>query len=101
MTLGVALIAFLAAALVSLVGTELVRTLALRYGIADHPNERRINTRPVPRAGGVAVAVSFVAVGALLVLAAVPLGIASGRVPISSGGIAALLIGTQIGRAHV
>ena len=84
MTLGVALIAFLAAALVSLVGTELVRTLALRYGIADHPNERRINTRPVPRAGGVAVAVSFVAVGALLVLAAVPLGIAS-----------------EIGRAHV
>lgn len=96
MTLGVALLSFLAAALISLVGTAFVRTLALRYGIADHPNERRINTRPVPRAGGVAVAASFVVVGTMLVLAATPLGIAAGHVPLTNGGIAALLLGTLV-----
>ena len=96
MTLSVAAVVFLAAAALSFFGTALMRTVALRYGIADHPNERRINTRPVPRAGGVAVAVSFVAVGTLLVLAAEPLGIPPGRVPITNGGTAALLIGTLV-----
>ena len=91
MTLGVACIAFAAAAALSLFGTALMRTVALRYGIADHPNERRVNTQPIPRAGGVAVAISFVVVGGLLTIAAKPLGLSGGHP----------LIGEQIGRAHV
>jgi UDP-GlcNAc:undecaprenyl-phosphate GlcNAc-1-phosphate transferase len=51
--------AFLAAALASFVLTPLVRRVAIRYGAIDQPDERRVNVRPVPRGGGVAVAASF------------------------------------------
>ena len=42
--------------------TPLVRRLALRLQTVDAPNHRRVNARPVPRGGGIAVAVSFLAV---------------------------------------
>lgn len=96
MTLGVALLAFAAAAALSLIGTSLMRAIALRYGIADHPNERRVNTQPVPRAGGVAVAIAFVAVGALLTLAAKPLGLAGGHPLIGASQLTALFLGTLV-----
>jgi UDP-GlcNAc:undecaprenyl-phosphate GlcNAc-1-phosphate transferase len=54
--------AFLAAALISLVLTPLVRRLAIRLGNVDHPGGRRVNKTPVPRGGGVAVAISFLLV---------------------------------------
>ena len=44
--------------LVSLAATPLVRRLALRLGATDQPGTRRVNARPIPRAGGVAVAVA-------------------------------------------
>ena len=96
MTLGVALLSFLSAAALSFVGTSLMRAIALRYGIADHPNERRVNTHPVPRAGGVAVAAAFVLVGAMLTYAATPLGIDGGHPLLTGGHVAALLIGTLL-----
>ena len=34
----------------------------LRYRIVDRPNARRVNTRPIPRAGGLAIAASFLLV---------------------------------------
>jgi len=43
---------------VSLVATPLVRRLALRLGITDMPDARRIHVRPTPRAGGIAVALA-------------------------------------------
>ena len=46
------LVAFVAAALIALVLTPVVRTLALRFDFVDRPDRRRVNTRPVPRAGG-------------------------------------------------
>jgi UDP-GlcNAc:undecaprenyl-phosphate/decaprenyl-phosphate GlcNAc-1-phosphate transferase len=54
--------AFLAAAAVSLALTPLVRRIAIRYDAIDHPGLRRVNEIPVPRGGGVAVAIAFVGV---------------------------------------
>jgi UDP-GlcNAc:undecaprenyl-phosphate GlcNAc-1-phosphate transferase len=54
--------AFVAAAALAFILTPLVRRLAIRYGAVDHPDERRVNVRPVPRGGGVAVAIAFIAV---------------------------------------
>ena len=53
---------FVAAAAVSFLVTPIVRRIAIRYGAIDHPEERRVNVRPVPRGGGVAVAVAFIVV---------------------------------------
>jgi UDP-GlcNAc:undecaprenyl-phosphate GlcNAc-1-phosphate transferase len=46
------------AAALAFVLTPLVRALARRFGMVDHPDERRVNTSPVPRGGGIAVAVA-------------------------------------------
>ena len=49
--------------------TPLVRRIALRFDAVDQPGHRRVNTSPVPRGGGVAVAAAFVVVTlAVLVL---------------------------------
>jgi UDP-GlcNAc:undecaprenyl-phosphate GlcNAc-1-phosphate transferase len=61
--------ALVLAGLVSLVLTPLVRRIAQRYDVVDRPDHRRVNIGPVPRGGGLAVAVAFiVAVCAFLVL---------------------------------
>jgi UDP-GlcNAc:undecaprenyl-phosphate GlcNAc-1-phosphate transferase len=54
--------ALLAGSVASFLLTPLVRRIAIRYGAIDHPDARRVNVRPVPRGGGVAVAMSFVGV---------------------------------------
>ena len=59
---------FLAAFAMSLVLTPLVRELNRRLGMVDAPSARRINKTPIPRGGGVAVIVSFVAATAAFVL---------------------------------
>jgi UDP-GlcNAc:undecaprenyl-phosphate GlcNAc-1-phosphate transferase len=53
---------FLAAALIALVLTPVVRRIVLRYEVVDHPEARRINTIPVPRGGGLAVCAAFLVV---------------------------------------
>jgi UDP-GlcNAc:undecaprenyl-phosphate/decaprenyl-phosphate GlcNAc-1-phosphate transferase len=52
-------VALFAAAAVSFLLTPFVRRIAIRYGAIDLPDERRVNKRPVPRGGGVAVAIAF------------------------------------------
>ena len=86
------------AAVLATFGTQIMRGIALRYNIADHPNERRINTQPVPRAGGLAVAIVFAAVGGALVLFAPQLQIEAGNgaARLTEHGAAALLLGTLI-----
>jgi UDP-GlcNAc:undecaprenyl-phosphate GlcNAc-1-phosphate transferase len=62
-------VAFAAAALVSLAVTPLVIAFARRIGAVDHPNHRRVTEAPTPRGGGIAVAVAFLAVaGTIIVL---------------------------------
>jgi UDP-GlcNAc:undecaprenyl-phosphate GlcNAc-1-phosphate transferase len=58
------LAAFVAAALIAFVLTPLVRRIALRYDAVDKPGHRRVNLVPIPRGGGVAVAIAFIVVAA-------------------------------------
>ena len=83
------------AAVVALVGTQLVRRVAVTFNLADAPNERRINTTLMPRAGGFAVALSFFLVGATVTILAAPLGLTGGT-PLPTSGIAALLLGVLL-----
>ncbi len=86
------------AAVLTSLGTQFMRKVALRFNIADHPNERRINMQPVPRAGGLSVAVVFTFVGGALILLAPQLQISpgSGAERLTDQGAAALLGGTLI-----
>jgi len=59
--------AFIAAALVALLATPVIRRIVGNLRILDHPDSRRVHDRPLPRAGGVAVVVAFVVVGGGLV----------------------------------
>ena len=90
--------AALVAALTAGMGTLAMRAIARKYNIADHPSERRINTKPVPRAGGLAVAGAFALIGTLLVIFSAQLGLSagSGSAELTSDGAAALLLGTLI-----
>ncbi len=93
--------AFAAAALLALLLTPIVRRFAHGYDVVDRPNARRVNIRPIPRGGGLAVAAAYVlvAVGALLV--ALQAGILrddalrpNGVVALIAGGALAALLGT-------
>jgi UDP-GlcNAc:undecaprenyl-phosphate/decaprenyl-phosphate GlcNAc-1-phosphate transferase len=52
--------AFAVAAALSFVLTPLVRRIALRYKMEDQPDDRRVNTTPVARGGGLAVAIATI-----------------------------------------
>jgi UDP-GlcNAc:undecaprenyl-phosphate GlcNAc-1-phosphate transferase len=54
------------ALVLALLGTPLVRRIALLAGIVDHPDERRVHVGPIPTLGGLAVAASLL--GALLAI---------------------------------
>ncbi len=58
-------VAFLVAALVVLVSTPAVGSLARALGILDRPSERKVHQQAVPRAGGVAI---FLGVGISMAL---------------------------------
>ena len=55
----------------ALVLTRLMIAFAPRIGLVDHPDERRVHAAPVPRAGGMALWMTFLAGGAI-VLACFP-----------------------------
>lgn len=46
---------FLVSMILSLIGTPLVRWLALRLGVVDIPNSKKIHSKPVPLWGGVII----------------------------------------------
>ena len=52
---------FVAALAVSLLTTPLARMIAVRCGAVDYPNARRINKKPIPRMGGIAIFLGIVA----------------------------------------
>lgn len=51
----------------SVILTPLIRLLSFKIGAVDHPNARRINKKPMPSAGGLAIILSF-SVAVLLLL---------------------------------
>src|SRR5438445_6696764 len=54
------IVLFLISFCASLALTPLVRLLALRIGAVDRPGARKIQTKPIPRLGGVGVVLSVV-----------------------------------------
>ena len=64
--------------------TPLVRDFALRFGIVDHPdNRRKLHGRPIPRVGGIAIFVSY-----LLAFAATAFGFLNIRSVLPGGSMA-------------
>jgi UDP-GlcNAc:undecaprenyl-phosphate GlcNAc-1-phosphate transferase len=84
---------FVAAALLSLALTPVVRRLVTRHGLIDRPEARRVNTVPIPRAGGLAVAAAFLLVAAIFVV--VNEQVRMVRIPflLTDGELVALLLG--------
>ena len=56
------IVVFAVAALLAYLLVPPIRRIAVRLDAVDRPEQRRVNTIPVPRGGGVAVAASFVVV---------------------------------------
>jgi UDP-GlcNAc:undecaprenyl-phosphate GlcNAc-1-phosphate transferase len=96
------LAAFAAATVLSFVLTPLAIRAAPKLGAIDQPDTdpatgRRVHRKPIPRTGGLAVAVSFVGVGALgLVISQVFDVTLPGR-PVSRNEVAALFGGVAVG----
>jgi UDP-GlcNAc:undecaprenyl-phosphate GlcNAc-1-phosphate transferase len=67
-SVGPILAVFVLAGLVAAILTPMIRRIVLRYRIVDRPNARRVNTRPIPRAGGLAIAAAFLLVAGGFVL---------------------------------
>ncbi|HUP54109.1 MAG TPA: MraY family glycosyltransferase [Methylomirabilota bacterium] len=67
-SVGPILAVFVLAGLFAAVLTPMIRRVVLRYRIVDRPNARRVNTRPIPRAGGLAIAAAFLLVAGGFVL---------------------------------
>jgi UDP-GlcNAc:undecaprenyl-phosphate/decaprenyl-phosphate GlcNAc-1-phosphate transferase len=64
--LPILILAFVAGAGIAYFLTPVVRRFAIRLRMVDRPNHRRVNVRPVPRGGGIAVAIAFVGVSTVL-----------------------------------
>jgi UDP-GlcNAc:undecaprenyl-phosphate GlcNAc-1-phosphate transferase len=90
---GSIVIAFVAAALLALVLTPLVRRLVLRYKIVDRPDARRVNVVPVPRSGGLAVSAAFLLVATAFLLVNGALGLVPVPATFKPSGAVALLLG--------
>ena len=90
---------FLIAVLLALVITPVVRRVVLRLDVVDRPEARRVNTSPVPRAGGLAIAAAFL----IVATGFIALNDTADWVPtpltLSSGDLAALLIGGALAAA--
>lgn len=92
--------ALIATTVASLLLTPLAIRLAPLLGAIDVPNDaRRVHSRPIPRTGGLAVALSFVGVGALGLVASQLLHLTLPGRPVRTTEVAALFIGVAIGAA--
>ena len=95
------IVTFVAAMLLAVALTPLVRRLMLRLDAIDTPDQRRVNKSPLPRGGGIAVAFAFlvVAVGVLVVndrleLVDIPFTISASELSaLLAGGALATVIG--------
>ena len=94
-------VAFASAALLALVLTPAIRRFARAFDLVDRPDARRVNLRPIPRAGGLAVAAAFLTVAIVAVILVDRRAIASVFIPASvhAPELGALLIGGVIAAA--
>jgi UDP-GlcNAc:undecaprenyl-phosphate GlcNAc-1-phosphate transferase len=91
--LPVVVAAFVVAGLLAVALTPAVRRLALRAGLVDSPNHRRVNTRPMPRAGGLAVVAAFSAVAVGFTVLDANETVVPRPIFLETGELAALLLG--------
>lgn len=54
-----AILAFVSAVLISFILTPIVIRIARKFGVIDHPDERRVHVTPTPRWGGIAIYLAF------------------------------------------
>jgi UDP-GlcNAc:undecaprenyl-phosphate/decaprenyl-phosphate GlcNAc-1-phosphate transferase len=92
-SIGPILAVFAAAALLAAILTPLIRRVVLRHRIVDRPNSRRVNTRPIPRAGGLAIAAAFLIVAGGFVLLNERAGWVPTPLNLGSGDLLALFLG--------
>jgi UDP-GlcNAc:undecaprenyl-phosphate/decaprenyl-phosphate GlcNAc-1-phosphate transferase len=95
--LPIIVVAFAVAVAISYLLTPVVRRVAIRLRMVDRPNARRVNKRPVPRGGGIAVAVSFLVVAIAIVVLNDRFGFV--HTPVDAGQLIALLAGTAAAAA--
>ena len=88
--------AFVVAAVLSLVLTPLVRRASMRLGTIDEPNHRRVNESPVPRGGGIAVAVAFLSVAVGIIALNARLDAIPVPRSLDTGELTALLLGGAV-----
>jgi UDP-GlcNAc:undecaprenyl-phosphate GlcNAc-1-phosphate transferase len=88
------LVALLVTSALSVYLTPLVRRRAIRLGVVDRPNHRRVNLRPVPRGGGLAIGISFLIGAIAFLLANAAARVAGGPTNLEPGQIVALLGGS-------
>jgi UDP-GlcNAc:undecaprenyl-phosphate/decaprenyl-phosphate GlcNAc-1-phosphate transferase len=91
--LPILLLTLIAAGALALILTPLVRRVAVRMGTVDLPNHRRVNASPVPRGGGIAVALAFLVVAAIVLAVNDRVRFVTIPVSIEPGDLAALLAG--------
>ncbi len=100
-TVPILVASFAGAAILALLLTPAIRAILRRRGIVDAPNQRRVNTSPVPRGGGLAVVLAFLAIAGGLTIfrdriegMPSPSGLGTGDlVAVFGGGAVAALIG--------
>ena len=100
-SVGPSLAVFAISAVIALLLTPVVWRTVRRMGIVDRPSPRRVNTRPIPRAGGIAIAAAFLGVAVPFVFlngvvhwVPMPLNIEPrDLVALFGGGLAAAIIG--------
>jgi UDP-GlcNAc:undecaprenyl-phosphate/decaprenyl-phosphate GlcNAc-1-phosphate transferase len=97
--IGPIVVAFLCAALLALVLTPIVRWVVLRYEIVDQPEERRINTVPVPRGGGLAVSAAFLLVAGVFLAINDQVEVMPVSTFIAPSAVVALLLGGALAAA--
>jgi UDP-GlcNAc:undecaprenyl-phosphate GlcNAc-1-phosphate transferase len=93
------LAALAAGAVMSFLLTPLVRRVAIRFGAIDVPGHRRVNTSPIPRGGGVAVATAFILVTLGLLAANAVAGFMLIPTSVDTGELIGLLAGGAIAAA--
>ncbi len=98
-SLGAIIVVFLVAALLALVVTPIVRRIVLRFDIVDRPEARRVNTAPVPRGGGMAIAAAFLVVGAGFVVLNERAGWVPEVLTIAAADMIALFLGGAVAAA--
>jgi UDP-GlcNAc:undecaprenyl-phosphate GlcNAc-1-phosphate transferase len=97
--LPILVVAFAVAVAISYLLTPAVRRFAVRLRMVDRPDHRRVNTRPVPRGGGIAVAVAFLVVAAVIVVVNDRFALVHTPASLDAGQLIALLAGTAAAAA--